>query len=181
MNEIWKDIPGYEGIYEASSLGRIRSKDGKTTHSDKHGVRKWKSKIIKPKACPDQSLIGYRVTLWKDKRPHDYLVARLVCATFIENLLDTKMTVNHKDGDRLNNRVENLEWLTRADNIRHAFTSGLQSSQKGVTLKNEDSILIFRSMAKASEFLGYNNGYLSGQIKRGGSITDKTGRKYEVI
>jgi len=181
MGEIWKDIPGYEELYQASSLGRIRSKEGKITHSIRSGVRKWKSRILKPKNCADQSLIGYRVTLWKNKKAHDYLVARLVCTTFYENLLGSNMTVNHKDGDRLNNRIENLEWMTRKENIQHAFETGLQTAQKSVSLEHNGVVLIFRSLAQASEFLGHNHGYVSLAIKNGRRITDTLGREYKVI
>lgn len=181
MQEIWKDIPGYEGIYQASTLGKIRSKEGKTTHSTRHGVRRWQSRIIQPKSCPDQRITGYRVTLFKDKIGKDYLVARLVCATFHGNKIDTDLTVNHKDGDRLNNRIDNLEWMTRADNIRHAFETGLQTQQKGVTLQHNGAVLIFRSMSQAGEYLGRNNGYISNSIKRGRPIRDTEGREYKII
>lgn len=59
--------------------------------------------------------------MWKDGKPKDFLVARLIATTFLEDLLETKMTVNHKDGNRLNNNVENLEWLSLADNIKYGF------------------------------------------------------------
>ncbi len=179
--EIWKDIPGYEGIYQASTDGNIRSVEGKQTHSTRHGVRTWKSRILKPKSDGNQRKTGYRITLWKNKVAHDYLVARLICATYHGNMLDTDMTVNHKDGDRLNNCVENLEWLTRGDNIRHAFRNGMQPDQKAITLKSDDAILIFRSLSQASEFLGHNTGYISGQIKKKRPIRDACGREYKVV
>ena len=68
--------------------------------------------------------MGYRVDLWKNGKPKCFLVARLVATTFLEDLIDTDMTVNHKNGNRLDNRVENLEWLSRADNIRYGFENG---------------------------------------------------------
>ncbi len=180
MKEIWKDIPGFEGIYEASTLGRIRSKEGKITHSNLHGIREWKSRIIKPKASKDFSKIGYRVTLWKDKKPYDFLVARLVCATFKENLLNTKMTVNHIDGDRLNNNIENLEWMSREDNIHHGFEYGLYPFQKAIALERDGSIMYFRSLAQASRFLRRNDGYVSGCIHMNKPITDDMGNEYKV-
>lgn len=181
MKESWKDIPGYEGIYEASTHGHIRSKEGKVTHSKLHGERKWKSRIIKPKACSDFYKTGYRVTLWKDKKPHDYLIARLICTTFKENLINTSMTVNHIDGDRLNNNIDNLEWVSRADNIRHAFNNGLYSSQKSVVLKGDGCMLYFRSLSHASRFLRRNHGYISGCVEHGRPITDDIGNEYKVI
>lgn len=123
MEEIWKDIPRYNG-YQASNLGKIRTHN-KVTYTKKHGERHWKERILKFKPSnPTKKTkqgTGYRVTLWKNGKPKDFLVARLIATTFLEDLIETKMTVNHKNGDRLDNRVENLEWMTRADNIRYGF------------------------------------------------------------
>ena len=178
--EVWKPIPGYEGIYDASSFGRIRTAEGKTTNSVRHGVRVWKQRILKPKACADYRKAGYRVTLWKNKKPKDFLVARLVCTTFHENLIGTKMTVNHKDGNRLNNRIENLEWLSLADNIRDGFKTGLyKSAQKSVILTNEAGEKIsFHSMSEADKFLCRSNGYVSGCIKKKRFPKSKSGQFY---
>ena len=74
--------------------------------------------------------MGYRVTLWKAGKPKTLLVSRLVATTFLEDLINTDMTVNHKNGDRLDNRIENLEWLTRADNIRYGFEHNQYQQKK---------------------------------------------------
>ena len=63
MEEIWKDIPGYEGLYEASSFGRIRSHKNKTTYTKRHGIRKWNSRIMKGRG--NNITTGSRVGLWK--------------------------------------------------------------------------------------------------------------------
>lgn len=162
MEEMWKDIPNYEGIYQASNLGRIRTVEGKKTYSKLHGERVWKSRILKPKQGRDFNLCGYRVSLWKDGKHKDYLVARLVCTTWHENLIDTKMTVNHKDGNRLNNNIENLEWLSLADNIRHGFENDLYKQNKTVLISKKDGQRYeFRSQSLAGQFLGRNHGYIS--------------------
>lgn len=162
MEELWKDIPNYEGIYQASNLGRIRTVEGKKTYSKLHGERVWKSRILKPKQCRDFNLCGYRVSLWKDGSHKDYLVARLVCTTWHENLIDTKMTVNHKDGNRLNNNIENLEWLSLADNIRHGFENDLYKQNKTVLIAKKDGQRYeFRSQVAAGLFLGRNHGYIT--------------------
>ena len=186
--EIWKDIPEYEGLYQASTLGRIRSVDGKITYSARHGERKWKGIILKNKTkIPERS--GYKVTLWKNKERKDLLVARLVCSTFHgdgNNLFDykrgkgsNKITVNHKDGNRFNNRVENLEWLTLGDNIRHSFETGLNPTH-GVILY-DGNVFAFTSKSEASRFLERNDGYISGMLKKRKEIVNnKSNKQYKV-
>lgn len=166
-NERWRDIPEYEGIYQASDIGRIRTTEGKTTYSVRHGVRHWKSRILKPKGI--NSTTGYRVSLWKNKTHKDFLVARLITTTWIGSV-SKDMTVNHKNGNRFDNRINNLEWLSLADNIRHGFYNGLYTTQIPITLINKNGeFLPFRSMAEASRFLGRNTGFISGVIKKGGT------------
>nr|DAZ10845.1 MAG TPA: homing endonuclease [Caudoviricetes sp.] len=118
MKEIWKDVPNYEGIYQVSNLGRIKSL---YFTSNIYKKKFYKEKILKPKRGKDNNL---RIELWKDKKHKTVLLHRLIATTFLENLIDTNMTVNHKNGNRLDNRVENLEWLSRADNIRYGFQNG---------------------------------------------------------
>ena len=180
MEELWKDIPGYEGLYQASNFGRIRSSPGKTTSNKRYEKRVWSSRIIKPKACRDFRQCGYRVCLWKDGTHKDYLVARLVCTTWHENLIDTKMTVNHKDGDRLNNRIENLEWLTIGDNVRHAFANNLQKQDKTILSPADGGLpMEFVSQSAAARFLERSHGYINGLIENGRKYaTSKDGTKY---
>jgi len=164
--ERWKDIPNYEGIYQASNYGRIRTHKDKTTYTEKRGIRKWKQRILKYKSKSINP--GYRVSLWKGGNFKDLLVARLVATTFLEDLIDTNMTVNHKDGNRLNNNIENIEWLTIGDNIRHAFETGLMATNKKIKLKdlNTNEEIILNSMAKASLYINKNPNYISGCIAR---------------
>lgn len=157
--EIWKDIPGYESIYQASNLGRIRTAPGKTTVTYKHGVRKWRTRILKGRG--ENPTTGRRVSLWKDGIPKDWLVARLIGVTFLGSP-DDGMTINHKDGNRINNKVENLEWLSLADNIKHAFRTGLMSTAKPVVLLSQKKIKYkFYSQSAASRFLGRNTAYVN--------------------
>ena len=176
-NEIWKDIPNYEGLYEASSYGRIRTKEGKTTFTSKHGVRHWKSRIMKGRGNSPKT--GSRVGLWKDGVCKDWLVARLIAITFLGKPTFEANTVNHINGNRLDNRVENLEWLSLADNIRHAFNTGLMPYKK-IRLYNSDCDLTFRSMDVASKFIGRNHGYISLCLKRGSEIISKNGEKFSI-
>lgn len=82
---------------------------------------------------------------------------------------DDAMTVNHINGNYLDNRPENLEWLTLADNIKHGHRTGLFSSiQTAITLLNEDGDRFkFLSLAEAGAFLGHGNKYVSDRIKKG--------------
>lgn len=162
---MWKDIPGYEGIYEASTTGQIRSKEGKVTYSERHGKRVWKSRVLKQKIGKDKCC---RVTLYKNKKEKTLLVHRLVAATFLTKI-NGKEFVNHIDGNRLNNAVENLEWCNHTENNNHAFDNDLIKTGKKVILKNlkTGEIEHFRSLSKASEQLGKNVGYISNSIKRG--------------
>lgn len=127
MQEIWKDIKGYDG-YQVSNLGRVRTHN-KKTYTTKHGERHWKDRILKfkPPTTKNQRSkqgMGYRVDLWKNGKPKSLLVARLVLSTFTETDINTELTVNHKDGNRLNNNINNLEWLSRKDNILYGYQNG---------------------------------------------------------
>lgn len=163
--EEWKDIAGYEGIYEASTLGRIRTKEGKTTFTERHGVRHWESRMLKYRGS--NKVTGNRVSLWKNGASKDWLVARLVAFTFL-GIPETKLTVNHKDGNRFNNKIDNLEWLSLSDNIRHGFDTGLYPTVSvSILEKSTLSTFRFKSLADADRFLNRSIGYMSGRIKRG--------------
>lgn len=176
-NEIWKDVPNYEEIYEASSLGRIRTKEGKITQTERHGIRHWKSRILKGRGNNIET--GKRVSLWKNGKAKDWLVARLVAITFLGQPTEEANTVNHKNGNRLDNRIENLEWLSLADNLRHAFDNGLMPYHK-IRLYNKDCDLQFRSMVMAGKFLNKSHGYISQALKRNSKVFDKNGIEYFV-
>ena len=131
--EEWKAIPGYEGLYEASNLGRIRTAEGKVTYNTRFPHRVWKQRIMKFKYAMRKSgdHMDARVCLWKDRKEKTFLVSRLIAMTWCDGYSDG-LTVNHKDGDTLNNCPENLEWISLADNIRHGFSKGLYPQSKVV-------------------------------------------------
>lgn len=179
--EVWKPIPGYEGLYEASSQGRIRTAEGKTTSSARFDRRVWQQRIMKQKwkNRRNSTKADARVCLWKDGAEKTFLVARLVAMSFLPTPYD-KLTVNHIDGDTTNNSVNNLEWVTLAENNRLGFETGLfKASQKAVALTSTDGHeLHFVSMAEASRYLERNTGYVSYAITHGGYCTDRCGVKY---
>jgi hypothetical protein len=172
--ENWKDIPGYEGLYQASNFGNIRTVEGKITSNKRYATRCWKSRVLKGRG--DNPKTGNRVYLWKDGKPKDWLVARLVATTFLGDP-PNGFTVNHKDGNRLNNRIDNLEWLSLADNIRHGFATGLYP-QKPVTLVKDGQWLTFRSMARCDAFLGKHAGYTSARMQKFDTLVDANGNTY---
>lgn len=163
--EIWKDIKNYNG-YQVSNKGRVRTYNKVTFHK-KNGIRHWKNRILKFKGLSYQT--GYRVDLWKDGKSKTFLVARLVAFTFYDkNINDKSLTVNHKDGNRLNNNLENLELVTLKENIQHAFRTGLQTSQIKVKIENKitGALIYPSSLSEGSKMINQNYGYLSHKIKQ---------------
>ena len=109
-NEIWKDIPEYEGLYQVSNLGRVKS----LKRLDKRN-RIVKEKILKHGIDTN----GYHlVKLYKYDKPRTLKVHRLICQVFIQNP-NNYTEVNHKDEDKSNNCVDNLEWCTRKYNVNY--------------------------------------------------------------
>lgn len=183
-NEKWLPIPHYENEYEASSLGRIRTKEGKTTFTERHGVRHWQQRILKQKKCrafKSKKRYDARVELWKDGKHKTHLVARLIIATFDTRYdLFDKMTVNHIDNNSLNNRIENLEWCTLKVNIQKAFETGIYF-QKAVQItdKKTGEIFNFRSLSKGSLYMHQNPKYLSECLRKG--KTENLNYKWELL
>jgi len=165
MSEVWKDVVGYENIYEVSENGKVRTVEGKTTFSVLHGERKWKQRTLKLKT----DKLGYkRVSLWKDKNVEDFLVHRLVAFSFLEKV-EGKDLINHKDCNPANNNFSNLEWCNHKENLMHAFKNRLNKSPKPIVLLNVKTLQVeyFYSYAEASRYLGKNDGYISSLFKRG--------------
>lgn len=110
MEEVWKDVQGFEGIYQVSNLGRVRSLDRYVECVD--SFRHYKGKIMKQ----DKKKNGYMQICLRRQQVHkQVLVHRLVADAFIPNV-DNLPEVNHKDENKENNCVENLEWCTQAYN-----------------------------------------------------------------
>ena len=110
--EIWRDIKSFEGHYQISNYGRTKT------------FAKGKIKILKPRVDTDGYLMAILCVNGKHKQ---FKVHRLVAETFIPNP-ENKETVNHIDGCKMNNFVENLEWATRTENNQHAVRIGLMKS-----------------------------------------------------
>lgn len=165
--EKWKDIPGYETLYQASNEGRIRTCEGKTTGNARYSCRIWKQRIMKLKMTTNKKgRSDLRVCLWKDGKEKTWLVSRLVAMTWGPGY-SSELTVNHIDGNSLNNNADNLEWVSLKDNIQHGFRTGLYAeNQIPVVVVNGNSIELYDSMCSASRALGKNSGYLSNRYNK---------------
>lgn len=122
--EQWRDIKGYEGIYQVSSLGRVRSLN-RTVKRDGQGNFKKSGQKLRFNKNPK----GYfKVQLRKEGKYQNFLVHRLVAIHFIDNP-NEKPFVNHLNGIKTDNVVENLEWCTASENLVHAYDNGLKKPE----------------------------------------------------
>jgi hypothetical protein len=114
--ETWKSPPGYQGLYEISTYGRIKSKSKTIYQSNGHPMT-FPSKILKPELRANGYLY---VMLCKNGKRKTYKISRLVAQTFIPNPVHLPI-VNHKDENKLNNCVDNLEWCTQKYNVNYSI------------------------------------------------------------
>lgn len=139
MEEIWKDIKGYENMYQISNFGRVKSLPRKYAGT--------KTRILKPHLEKD----GYlRVKLSKNNKSICCKVHRLVCESFIKNPNNLD-TVNHIDKNKQNNNVLNLEWMSNINNIRYSQNKKVVQYDKNYNLIKE-----FNSMIEAQNELKIN-------------------------
>lgn len=122
MREIWKDIKGYECLYQASNLGKIRRTESVVVDKNKKRTRKFKSKIIKQILRKDGY---YFVNLSKNGKVKTAKVHRLIAETFLKNDKNYNI-INHKDGNKKNNNIANLEWCSCSHNNKEAYRLGLR-------------------------------------------------------
>lgn len=123
MEEIWKDIIGYEGWYQISNLGRVKSlrrkrvkKGGGYIVIEKEVIRKWHG----------QTNGYYGLMLHRDSVKQNFLIHRLVANHFVKKRKNKKANqVNHIDGNKANNAASNLEWVTASENMQHAHDNNL--------------------------------------------------------
>lgn len=125
--EKWKDIPGMEGFYQASTEGRIRSID-RPVKQQGNAIQIKKGKVLSPAI----SRIGYCIcALSKNNKLNSYPVHRLVAFAWLGDPPPGMYEINHIDGNKQNNRCENLEWSNRLNNLKHAIKSGLMKYNSG--------------------------------------------------
>ena len=129
MEEIWKDVPGYEGYYQASNLGRIKSVSRIVKHNC-GGPKKVNERIMKGYI----NRYGYkRVDLSKKGVNKQFSAHRIIAMTFLG---ESDLVVNHIDGVKLNNHINNLEYVTPQENTAHAVRAGLIKNNSQINEKN---------------------------------------------
>lgn len=120
MQEVWKDVPDYEGLYQVSNLGRVKSLS-RYLNTGFGSKRKTKEKILKP-----SGKVYFHVELCKGRVNKIFSVHRLVAQAFIPNP-DNLPEIDHIDTDRKNNIVTNLRWVTHSENCRNEITKQTKS------------------------------------------------------
>ena len=171
---MWKPIKGYEGIYEVSDAGGVRSCE-RITPDGKY----LSTKILNGGRYPN----GYEfVCLRKAGHNRNRMTHRLVAEAFLPNP-DNLPCVNHKDGNKHNNDVSNLEWCTYSQNRKHAYDVGI-APQRGlprkVTVKQGEHIILFDTMVDCSNFFGFKKTWLNGQIRKHGCTFSYEGYEIQV-
>lgn len=167
--EQWIPVKGYEDRYEVSTEGRIRSKDHYIRHSA-GGMRLWKGKVLKPL----KQNTGYMAIMFGDRTVR--LIHRVVAMTFIPNP-ENKKCVNHKNGNKEDNSVSNLEWATYSENEKHSYTVLKKKPNKTALGKHgkdnpaskpviqytKDGVFVreFESATQAAEIIGTSQGRIS--------------------
>jgi hypothetical protein len=156
-NEIWRPVSGYEGYYEVSNLGQVRSVARRIVHTNGHiqtfGVRTLKTMLHRD---------GYLYTrLCVGGVCRKFFVQRLVAGAFVPNRKGTPQ-VNHKNGIKADNRAENLEWVTAQENIAHAFAIGRRQPRPIKCLNTET---VFPGMNAAAKALGLYTGNVAAVLR----------------
>lgn len=137
--EIYKDIKGYEGRFQVSNYGNVKAV--KRIINNKYNVnRVIEDIVLKPSICNG----GYYFVSLTDSNgiKKRIRIHRLVADNFLSNI-DSKIDVNHIDGNKKNNHVSNLEWITRSENIKHAYKNNLRKPNKKLT-DEEASIIKYK-------------------------------------
>jgi len=147
MKEQWKDIKDYEGHYKISNLGRVKNVKRNNNRYNK---------LLKLKKGTDKYKY-YHISLFKNGLCKEVSIHRLVAQAFIPNP-DNKPEVNHIDGNKVNNKIDNLEWCTHKENFKHASKNGLLINcgrKKGKIMKDLKSILLNLELKKYNQVRTY--------------------------
>lgn len=155
MQEIFIPIKGHES-YLISNLGNVKSL-GKVVPFYKGGTKKYPERILK--------LQKYRY-VFVDIDCKKVLVHRLVAQAFIPNPSNKKV-VNHKDGNKYNNCVENLEWATASENVKHSYKNGYQVKTSNKKIKDLNTGIVYNSIKEYAKAVNLSCGYIYQRIYKG--------------
>lgn len=172
MKEVWKDVPGFEGIYQVSNMGRVKTL-AKLLNTW-NGGRMSPEKILMPKIQKS----GYaHIGLWRNQKCKQVRVHRLVALLFCENdSQETKTQVNHINEDKLDNRAENLEWVTPKKNTNHGSCIKKRIKKRKsanhhfvvqIDKDTGDVIAVFKNERQASLFCGRDSHGEIGKVCNG--------------
>lgn len=142
MEEVWKPVNSFEDYYEVSNLGNVRSKTRITNDG----------KVIKGRLLSPSTSRYSTVQLYKCNKATNCMIHRLVAQAFVPNPNNLK-EVNHIDGNRLNNRADNLEWCTSRQNMSHSVEIGLRQKSYRRPVKCIDTQEVFSSLSAAGRFV----------------------------
>lgn len=158
MKEIWKDIKGYEGLYQISNLGKVKNiKRLQYDINKKVFVYIEKEKMLKP----SKNKKGYlQVVLQKKKKRKSQKVHRLVAEAFISNPNNLPI-VNHKDENKQNNCVDNLEWCNNKYNCNYGSRNTKLAKKVNQYTKNNIFVKTYESMSEASKLLNIHHSHIS--------------------
>jgi len=148
---LWKDIKGYEGIYQASNFGNIKSLSRLVKIGNNKRVIN--EKILSPIKCSN----GYYAVNFTYKKRKQYLLHRLIANTFYGE--NNELVVNHIDFDKSNNKLDNLEFCTQKENIQHSCIG----DRNGRLILNTETGIYYYTIVEAAKSINKNNDYL---IKR---------------
>lgn len=158
--EIWMPVVGYEDLYEVSSLGNVKSLGRVVEYSDGR-IRHCQGKIMSQciSAKKNTKNMGYKQVRLTDynKKSTAHFVHRLVAEAFISNP-ENKYTVNHIDGNKHNNNVDNLEWASYSENNQHAYDNNLKSDNRPIFMLDYNNNILkqFNSIHEASRYVHGN-------------------------
>lgn len=181
MEEIWEDVPKFEGYYQVSNLGNVRSVERTIKYKDGRTYN-YPSKYLKQRKDANGYLqVGFNVNgSFSNHRTH-----RLVAETFLTKPKIDLISVNHIDGVKINNKLDNLEWVTYSENTRKGYDMGLfeksreaarerlknntyQCKKVEVTFKDIGTSKKFKSAREASRYINRSQNYFTQLLRIGG-------------
>lgn len=164
MKEIWRDIKGYDGIYQVSNLGRVRN--AKTLRLKKLETR-----------YDEYLFVRFHNNGYSGMRS----VHRLVAEAFIENKNPDKNQVNHKNGIKTDNRANNLEWVTQSENLRHAALSLRKplGGRYAIRVRCVETNSVYQSIGEAARKTGLSKGHIAKVLKKKEGRTQTGGFHWE--